>query len=71
MYSYAEAVTLFKRSIELADASQGENLAWVTTFVNLGTALRQVGYVSSVVLYIYPSDTPCYQRSRGSPKRIP
>ncbi|KAH9847513.1 TPR-like protein [Lenzites betulinus] len=40
---YESAVTLFAQAIEIADVVQTSQVAWIPTFINLGTALRRVG----------------------------
>lgn len=53
MPSYADAVTLFKDALALAQVTQGSHVAWATTYVNLGTALRKIGYVDVFRIPVY------------------
>lgn len=41
--NFEDAVTLFKRALELAEVTQGSHSTWATTYVNLGSALSKIG----------------------------
>ena len=45
--SYETAVTLFQGAIDLAKIVQASQKSWIPTYLNLGTALRKLGYTAS------------------------
>lgn len=42
---YEKAATLFQEALELAQVTQSSKRSWATTYINLGTSYRRLGYV--------------------------
>ena len=42
-HRYADAVTMFKSALEIAQVTQTSQASWATTWLNLGTSLRKLG----------------------------
>jgi anaphase-promoting complex subunit 6 len=42
-HRYADAVTMFKSALEIAQVTQTSQGSWATTWLNLGTSLRRLG----------------------------
>lgn len=45
-HRYADAVTMFKSALEIAQVTQTSQGSWATTWLNLGTSLRKLGQLN-------------------------
>lgn len=58
-YSYDQALALFQEAINLAQVTQTSEIAWASTYVNLGTCYRKLEYVFDTIISLSSPLTEC------------